>query len=125
MRGSASKGTFGHRRCRWAAGKLGEAEGIYRETLALAREKLGEPDTLTLAVKHNLGSVLLATEHYDEADNLLEAALEGRRARFGVESPWAQFTIGQLVKLLERRSALDPSSDYGKRAAEMRALLKK
>ncbi len=63
-----------------AAGRLREAEGAYREVLALRERVLGRTAEPTIVTLHNLGTLLLAMDKVDEAHAVLTDCLSRSRA---------------------------------------------
>lgn len=64
-------------------GRFEEAEALYREGLALARELLGDDDTDTLTALTNLGSLLRSTGRIEQAEPILREGYAGIRRVYG------------------------------------------
>lgn len=73
------------------AGKLDDAEKLYRTTLAARERLLGKDDPATLATMHNLGVLLLGLRDPEGARDLLREAVA--RARRAGEAEWSMLMM--------------------------------
>ena len=84
------------------AGRLAEAEPLFREVLAAAREVLGNDTVNTMQTAGNLGKVLLAQGKLAEAEPLLVEAVAWDRKKHG----WGGFYNSDLVELRREQGRL-------------------
>jgi len=84
-----------------AAGKLPEAEAVFREALVLTRNRRGIEDPETLYAMRNLAKTLEAEGKRSEAINLHREALASWRKARGNDDPQALYTLGLLAAALE------------------------
>ncbi|MCJ7629250.1 MAG: serine/threonine-protein kinase, partial [Longimicrobiales bacterium] len=84
------------------ASALGDTErslALHREALALDIRDQGEEGLRVAADLNNVGGQLIETEEYDEAERVLERALEIRRLKLGEDHPEVAITLGLLGQL--------------------------
>jgi tetratricopeptide (TPR) repeat protein len=90
-------------------GLLQRAEGPLRQALDIRLEHLGPDHPDTLAAKHALGVWLIDARSFTEAEPLIEDALQGRTAVFGLEHP---LTLETMTAQLDIIKALNPRKAY-------------
>ncbi len=88
-------------------GKLGEAEPLHLEALAVRRRTLGSEHPHTLNTISNLASVVKEQGRLDEAEPLYLEALAARRRTLGSEHPDTLGSINNLANLLKAQGRLD------------------
>ncbi|MBK7827692.1 MAG: tetratricopeptide repeat protein [Nannocystis sp.] len=81
------------------AGDYAEADGLYRESLALRERALGPAHLAVALGLNNLGALLLATGDNAEARTVLERALEIRTEALGPEHPDLAQSLGNLASV--------------------------
>src|SRR5260370_31155586 len=79
-----------------AAGKLPEAEALFRELLAARRKRAGNEDPETLYAMRNLARTLEAEGKRSEAINLHREALAAWRKGRGNEHLHTLYTLGTV-----------------------------
>ena len=68
-------------------GKADEAAVNVRRSLAIFDQRLGPGHRYTVAMRNNLGVMLIAAESYEEAEPVLRAVLEEQLRMFGPDHP--------------------------------------
>jgi serine/threonine-protein kinase len=110
-------------------GSANPAEGIGRDVTVLEalesatrdidRAFADQPE-IAAAVKHTVGSTYLRLGRYDEAEPLLESALEIRRTLFGPDDPSALETLTSLGGVLLFRGDYDAAEEAFREVLEKR-----
>ena len=77
-------------------------EAPLRKSLEILLETLGEDNPRTVFTRTQLGACLKGLGHFPEAEETLLAAFDWLRENRGLESPYTQPTVLELVELYER-----------------------
>jgi hypothetical protein len=85
-------------------GKSGEAEPLYRETLAATRATLGSQHINTIHSTHNLAGLLRDMGKLDDAEPLFREALAGRWALLGRSHPDTRAAYKEFLKFLTKQN---------------------
>ena len=89
-----------------AQGKYDEAEPLYRETLEVERETLGDRHPHTLISINNLGGLLQSKGDLAAAEPLCREALEAQRETLGNRHPSTLTSRNRLGALLQKMDDL-------------------
>ena len=104
-------------------GKFSEAERLYKEALAIAKQSHGGGDAPHEAVSAGMGNlavVLCGLKRYAEAEQLQRQALEIDRKVHGDVHPSVAMDLSNLAKILGRNvSAGAEAARLGKQALEL------
>jgi hypothetical protein len=85
----------------YAQGRYGEAEAMYRETLAVQQRVLGSANPETLNTASNLADVLNAQGKYSEAETMFRETLAVQERVLGSEHPDTLNTASNLAIALD------------------------
>ena len=87
-----------------AAGRLSEAEEMFRETLEIQRRIDGPEHSDTLLTMHNLANTLQDEKKVKEAETLYAAAMAGRHRVLGPEHPDTVKTETEFAGMLAHQN---------------------
>ncbi len=105
------------------AGDLGQAETMYREALAIFRERLGPADPSTLATENNLANLMSDRGRFDEAIALHRRILETSLPIHGETHPEIAVSLSNLATALRKRGLLGEARTTLARALEIKTRL--
>jgi serine/threonine-protein kinase len=83
--------------------EYGEAEALYRESLAMRRRLYGEKHPEVATILHDLGTVRDRQSDYDQAESYYRKALEMRRATLGRRHENVAESQNALANVLRRK----------------------
>jgi serine/threonine protein kinase/Tfp pilus assembly protein PilF len=99
-----------------SAGRFEDAEGAYREGLAVIRAA-PDGDAAKLAANlNNLGTILVRQARYDEAEPLLREAVAIGRGELEPDNPTLSSYLNNLAFLLEELGRLDEAEELHREA---------
>lgn len=99
-------------------GRFEEAEALHRDVIMKQEEVTGEDGELFISV-HNLGVSLAGLRQYEDAEVVLQRALNGKDVWHGKKHPHTGLTLQALNELYEKR----PDLDEGEKAAIVKTRL--
>lgn len=94
------------------AAKFREAEDLYRRTIAVAANTLGEANNSTHIFRRDYGNLLRIMGRFDEAEGLLLAACERLTTLLGEAHPATRDTLEKLALLYEDWARPDRARHY-------------
>ena len=104
-----------------SAGKMDDAERLYRDNLAQARRAVGDEDRLTLRAMRGLATFLNARGRADEAAPLHEEAAQRAGAALGPDDPDTLSAMNNLASLRKSQGKADEAAQLYRDVAERRA----
>jgi len=97
----------------------GEAEPLYRRSLALAEQGDALDHSKIATIINNLAALLLATNRLEEAEPLMRRALDITEAGFGPRHPKVAIRLNNLAQLLQDTNRLEEAEPLMRRALDI------
>lgn len=92
--------------------RFAEAEAMYRDVLSMRLESFPDDHRLVSEIRSGLGATLTELGQLDEAERLLQQAIESYEAQQGMQHPGALMTMERLAGLYERLGNQEESARW-------------
>jgi tetratricopeptide (TPR) repeat protein len=100
-------------------GRYEESELLYKRTLKILEQRLGEEHVSTAAALNNLGLAIEKQDRFLEAELLYRRALLVREQLLGLEHPNTATVLNNLANVYEKQGRIDEAETLYRRALEV------